>query len=290
MHRSHAILSENVPQFVGARASRGSDVGSEMGPVRPDSPYADAGPAEEAGDQEHIAEKHGPAKRRKKTAAQHSRGGGSCVVLGAEGKTFNILPGPWPLLDTMVKTTRATKFTPPVDCASVAANDQEFDALLQTWGGLGPRDGPHSGYLRPFVGRKRLRCMLADVAGSEQFWQRAGVQLLRDLSADLGNHLAVVQGRRSLCRQLSVPEFNDFFGFDPRSGPLLIAASACFWNGAVKQHGLTAIQAEAETNFERVAIAMDQHRQAVTDAMPAGLVCNAPADHPGTEGRKIGRS
>ena len=136
VHRSHAILSENVPQFVGARASRSSDVGSEMGPVRPDSPYADAGPAEEAGDQEHIAGKHGPAKRRKKTAAQHSRGGGSCVVLGAEGKTFNILPGPWPLLDTMVKTTRATKFTPPVDCASVAANDQEFDGLLQTWGGL----------------------------------------------------------------------------------------------------------------------------------------------------------
>ena len=97
--------------------------------------------------------------------------------------------GPWEGLGQVVSTARQARLTPPKGPEGIRQNDLDVNTLIMGWQCL--KTGPASTYVRPFVRRKRLLCMLIEDGQGHKFWDDMSIKQLSELVPDQGGHLPV---------------------------------------------------------------------------------------------------
>ena len=123
-----------------------------------------------------------------------------------------------------MQTCQKTVFPPASSVAAVRQNDGLIDNILQMMTGL--RTGPQSEYLRPWVRRKRLRCMLEALPDGGAFWTDMTIADLKAYTPDMNEHLT------SFDDSAPLRDIMDLFRIQCKSGPLLLPMAACLWADA----------------------------------------------------------
>ena len=214
------------------------------------------------------------------SASNIAAGQSKPLRLGALGTPVWLTSGPWDALVDLAAKARQTTLTPPITVEGISKNDEEVDHILASVTGLGI--GPDSQYVRPFIRRKRLRCMLMSLPANHArcFWMGKSIEDLAALVPDQGEHLPVNS-------RMSIIELTNFFGFSLTVGPLLISMAACFWKGALDGHGPAEVeQMVLDPALSRISASMDAYSKSIGELAlglpchpcPAKAIAKAPAE------------